>query len=220
MKSFVIIGCGRFGMAVGKTLYSLGHEVLAIDSSEEVIQEISDDVTYAVQADITDEKVLRSLGISNFDVAVVAIGSDLEAAVLATLIVKELGVKKVISKAQSEVNARILYKIGADRVVLPEKDMGLRLAHNLASTNILDFIELSPEYSVIEVAAIEDWYDKTLEEISIPSKYSVNVIAIKKDKEIKVSPTKNDIVEKNDILVIVGNVGDVARLEAEMADDK
>lgn len=207
-------------MAVGKTLYSLGHEVLAIDSSEEVIQEISDDVTYAVQADITDEKVLRSLGISNFDVAVVAIGSDLEAAVLATLIVKELGVKKVISKAQSEVNARILYKIGADRVVLPEKDMGLRLAHNLASTNILDFIELSPEYSVIEVAAIEDWYDKTLEEISIPSKYSVNVIAIKKNKEIKVSPTKNDIVEKNDILVIVGNVGDVARLEAEMADDK
>lgn len=207
-------------MAVGKTLYSLGHEVLAIDSSEEVIQEISDDVTYAVQADITDEKVLRSLGISNFDVAVVAIGSDLEAAVLATLIVKELGVKKVISKAQSEVNARILYKIGADRVVLPEKDMGLRLAHNLASTNILDFIELSPEYSVIEVAAIEDWYDKTLEEISIPSKYSVNVIAIKKNKEIKVSPTKNDIVEKNDILVIVGNIGDVARLEAEMADDK
>ncbi|MEG0129568.1 potassium channel family protein, partial [Clostridium sp.] len=128
-KQYIIIGLGRFGASIAKTLYSLGNEVLAVDVDEEVIQDISPDVTHAVQADATDEGVLRALGLRNFDVAVITIGSDAQASIMATLLVKELGVKYVIAKAHNEVHAKVLYKIGADRVVFPERDMGVRVAH-------------------------------------------------------------------------------------------
>ena len=141
-KQFVVIGLGRFGSSVAKTLYESGHDVLAIDKDEDLVQEISDSVTHAVQMDATDENALRTLGIRNFDVAVITIGSSIQASVMVTLIVKELGVKHIIAKGNSEIHAKVLYKIGADRVVLPEKDMGVRVAHNLVSSNILDYIEL------------------------------------------------------------------------------
>ena len=124
MKNYVVIGCGRFGSSVAKTLYSLGHEVLAIDQNEEKVQNIADQVTHSVQADCTDENALKSLGIRNFDVAVISIGSDIQSSIMATLIVKELGVQYVLCKAQNELQAKVLYKIGADRVVFPERDMG------------------------------------------------------------------------------------------------
>ncbi|HAE91450.1 MAG TPA: potassium transporter Trk, partial [Tissierella sp.] len=162
MKSFVVIGCGRFGSSIARTLYSLGNEVLAIDSSEEIIKEISEEVTHAVQADVMDETVLMDLGLRNFDVAVVAIGSDIEASIMATLVVKDLGIDKVIAKAQSELHGKVLSKIGADKIIFPERDMGVRVAHNLASTNILDFIELSPDYSILEIAALKEWEEKSL----------------------------------------------------------
>ena len=141
-KQFVIIGLGRFGSSIAKTLYSLGNDVLAIDKDEDIVQEIADSVTHAVQLDATDENALRSLGIRNFDVAVVTIGDNIQSSIMATLLVKELGVKYIIAKGHSDLHAKVLYKIGADRVVLPEKDMGIRVAHNLVSANILDYIEL------------------------------------------------------------------------------
>ncbi|MBU5257390.1 MULTISPECIES: potassium channel family protein [Tissierella] len=213
MKSFVVIGCGRFGSSIARTLYSLGNEVLAIDSSEEIIKEISEEVTHAVQADVMDETVLMDLGLRNFDVAVVAIGSDIEASIMATLVVKDLGIDKVIAKAQSELHGKVLSKIGADKIIFPERDMGVRVAHNLASTNILDFIELSPDYSILEIAALKEWEEKSLAQLRLPSKYGINVMAIKRGDSIKVSPNGEVIIKKDDILVIIGNTKDIKRVE-------
>lgn len=213
MKSFLVIGCGKFGTSIAKSLYDLGNEVMAIDISEKSIEEISEHVTVAVQADIMSDQVLNSLGISNFDVAIVAIGSDLESSVMATLIAKESGIEKVIAKAQSEIHSKILYKIGADKVIFPERDMGLKLAHSLSSDNILDFIQLSPEYNILEVVAIKEWENKSLAELNLGAKYSINVMAIKDKNGIKVSPSGEDMIYKDDILVIIGNVDDIKKIE-------
>lgn len=213
MKQYAVIGCGRFGSSVAKTLYNLGHEVLAIDKDEEKVQEISEYVTHAVQADVMDESVLRELGVRNFDVVIISIGSNLEASIFATLIAKELGVKRVIAKAQSELHGKVLSKIGADKIIFPERDMGVRVAHNLVSTNILDFIELSPDYSIVEIAAISEWENKTLRELKLPTKYGINVMAIKREKYINASPYADDMISKGDILVVIGNTEDIRKIE-------
>lgn len=212
-KQFVVIGLGRFGTSVAQTLYSLGNDVLAIDSDEDRVQNISDTVTQSIQADATDENSLRAIGVRNFDVAVVTIGSDLQASVMATLLVKELGVRYTIAKANSEIHAKVLYKIGADKVVLPERDMGVRVAHNLVSTNILDYIELSPDFSIAEVISPEEWYGKNLEDLSIRANYGINVVAIKKKDEINVSPTAADVIEEGDIIVAIGGTQELNKLE-------
>ncbi len=204
MKSFAIIGCGRFGSAVAKTLFDLGNEVLAIDGDMDVVDNIAGYVTHAIQADVMDEGVLKELGLSNFDVAIVSIGSDLQASIMATLIVKELGVNKIVAKAQSELHGKVLKKIGADKVIFPERDMGVRVAHNLTSNSIVDYIELSPDYSILEIEAISKWYDKTLEELKLRNKYHVTVMAIKRGEEVNVSPGPKYQVQKGDILVALG----------------
>ncbi|RKD32531.1 potassium channel family protein [Thermohalobacter berrensis] len=213
MRQFVVIGCGRFGASVAKTLYSLGYDVLAIDKDEETIQEISDSVTHAVQADAVDENALKTLGIRNFDVAVVTIGSDVQASIMAALIAKDLGVTTVIAKAKSELHAKVLYKIGVDRVVFPERDMGVRVAHNLVSNNILDYIELAPDYSIVEIAALDEWSDKTLKELQLPHRYGINVMAIKRGKEINISPYADDEIKGGDILIVIGHNQDLRKLE-------
>ncbi|MBB6621852.1 potassium channel family protein [Clostridium gasigenes] len=212
-KQFVIIGLGRFGLSVAKTLYALGNDVLAIDMNEDLVQEISDNVTHAVQVDATDENALRSLGIRNFDVAIVTIGSNIQASVMVTLLVKELGVKYIIAKGHSDLHAKVLYKIGADRVVLPEKDMGVRVAHNLVSESILDYIELSPDYSIMEIRALDEWQGKNLNELRLRSEYGINVMAIKKGEEINISPSAEDKVESGDIIVAIGSAEELRKLE-------
>lgn len=219
-KQFVVIGLGRFGESVAKTLYGLGHDVLVIDMDEDRVQEISDSVTHAVQMDATDESALRTLGLRNFDVAVVTIGSNIQASVMVTLLVKELGVKYIIAKGQSDLHAKVLYKIGADRVVLPEKDMGVRVAHNLVSASILDYIELSPDYSIMEMKALEEWNGKTLKELKLRSKYGINVMAIKKDDDINISPSADEVISDDDIIVAIGSAGDLAKIEEIMARQK
>ncbi len=215
MKSFAVIGCGRFGSAVARTLYELGNEVLAIDGDEEMVEAISQDVTHAVQADVMDEGVLHELGLSNVDVAIVSIGSDMQASIMATLIVKELGVPKVIAKAQSELHGKVLKKIGADKVIFPERDMGVRVAHNLASQSIIDYIELSPDYSILEITAIPAWYGKTLETLKLRNKFGINVMAIKRYDSIIVSPEPEEKVNIGDVLVVLGNTNDISRLESK-----
>lgn len=219
-KQFVIIGLGRFGSSIAKTLYSLGSDVLAIDLDEDIVQEISDSVTHAVQLDATDENALRSLGIRNFDVAVVTIGDNIQSSIMATLLVKELGVKYIIAKGHSDLHAKVLYKIGADRVILPEKDMGVRVAHNLVSANILDYIELSEDYSVMEIQALEEWTGSTLKDVKLRSKYGINVMAIKRGDEVNLSPSADDIIESGDIIVAIGSAEDLSRLEGIIVNSK
>ncbi|MGG5462510.1 potassium channel family protein [Clostridium sp. B9] len=215
-KQFVIIGLGRFGSSVAKTLYALGHDVLAIDSNEDLVQEISDSVTHAVQMDATDENALRTLGLRNFDVAVVTIGANIQASVMATLLVKEMGIKYIIAKGNSDLHAKVLYKIGADRVILPEKDMGVRVAHNLVSSSILDYIELSPDYSIIEIESPKEWHGKNMKELSLRSRYGINVMAIKRHNEVNISPDADDIIEKDDIVVAIGSAEDLTKLEGKI----
>ena len=215
-KQFVIIGLGRFGSSVAKTLYALGHDVLAIDSNEDLVQEISDSVTHAVQMDATDENALRTLGLRNFDVAVVTIAANIQASVMATLLVKDMGIKYIIAKGNSDLHAKVLYKIGADRVILPEKDMGVRVAHNLVSSSILDYIELSPDYSIIEIESPKEWYGKSMKELSLRSKYGINVMAIKRNNEVNISPDADDVINKDDIVVAIGSAEDLTKLEGKI----
>lgn len=212
-KQFLIIGLGRFGSSIAKTIYELGQDVLAIDKDEEKVQEISDYVTHAVQMDSTDESIVKTLGVKNFDVAVVTIGSNLQDSVLSTLILKELGIKYIIAKANNELHAKVLTKIGADKVVLPERDMGARVAHNLVFSNILDYIELSEEYSILETEAIKEWFNKSLKEIEIRKKYGINVVAIKRGDKVNISPSAEDIIKENDVLVAIGSVKDLNKFE-------
>lgn len=219
-KQFAVIGLGRFGSSVARTLYSLGNQVLAIDISEDAVRNISDDVTHAVQVDSTDESALKSIGIRNFDVVVVSIGADVQASIMVTLLVKELGVKYVIAKAQNSMHAKVLYKIGADRVVFPERDMGVRVAHNLFSSNILDYIELSPDYSIMEVAAISEWEGKSLRELNMRAKYGINIMAIKRSNDIDISPTADDIIKPADVLVVIGDMQNLNIIEKNKIQEK
>lgn len=213
MKQFVVIGLGRFGSSVARALYSMNHDILAIDKDEERVQEISDYVTHAVQADATDENVLKSLGLRNFDVAVVTTSMDIQSSILITLLCKEMGVRFVIAKAQNDLHAKVLYKIGADKVVFPERDMALRVAHNLVSSNILDYIEVAPDYSLVEIEALPRWVGCTLKELNMREKYGINVLAIKHGKDINVSPKGEDIINREDILVVIGSIDDITDLE-------
>lgn len=213
LKQYVVIGLGRFGISIAKTLYSLGNEVLAIDINEDIVQEISQEVTHAVQADSTDESVLKALGLRNFDVAVITIGADIKASIMATLLVKEFGVKFVVAKAHDEIHAKVLYRIGADRVVFPERDMGIRVAHNLCSSSILDYIELSPDYSIMEVTAINKWIGKSLKDLNIRSKFGINVMAIKRGKDINISPQADEYIQKGDVLVVIGGTANLKIIE-------
>lgn len=213
MKSFAVIGCGKFGSTVAKTLFDLGNEVLAIDINADIIQEMSEEVTHAVQADAMDEAVLKELGLKNFDVVIVSIGTDVQASIMASLITKELGAKVVIAKAHSHLHGRLLEKIGADKVIFPERDMAARVAHNLTSKNILDYIELSPDYNVLEMAALKIWWGKTLSELRFRNKYGINVMAIKRDEVINVAPGADDQILQGDILVILGSTDDIAKIE-------
>lgn len=214
-KQFIVIGLGRFGTSVAQTLYSLGNDVLAVDKDEDVIQNIADKVTHAVQVDANDEYSLRALGISNFDVAIISIGSDVQASILSTLLVKELGVKHIITKANDALHAKVLYKIGANRVIFPERDMGVRVAHNLCSSNILDYIELSPDFSIAEIASLEAWYGKSLKELNLRAEYGINVMAIKSNNEINVAPSADEIISNGDVIVAIGDTKELNNLEKQ-----
>lgn len=218
-KQFIVIGLGRFGQSVAKTLFQMGYDVLAVDDDETTIQEISDSVTHAVQMDATDEYSLRTLGVRNFDIAVVSIGTNIQSSIMVTLNLKEAGVKKVIAKATNEMHAKLLTKIGADRVILPEYDMGVRVAHNLVSSNILDFIELSPDYSIIEVKAPESWVGKDIKTLDVRAKYGINIMAIKSGTDINISPRATDLVDTDDILVVIGSIDDLSKIEGLVTND-
>ena len=206
MKSFLVIGMGRFGTAVAQELAELGQEVLAIDENEEDVQRVAEDVTQAMQGDAQDEAVLRAVGVRNFDCCVVAVGTDMEASILITVMLKELGAKYIVAKARSAVHAKVLERVGADRVVLPESEMGRKLAQRLAHTNVVDFIGVSDEYSILEVHTPKSWVGKSLVQLAVRQKYKVNVLAVRHGENgtLDASPKPNMAIEPNDLLLIMG----------------
>ncbi len=205
MKSYIVVGLGRFGAEVARRLCALGNEVLAIDSNQDLVQNISGDVTHAVVADARDKGVLKALGAKDFDCAIVAIGDSLADSVLATMNVKELGVPYVVAKAHDETHREVLKKLGADRVVIPEKEQASRLAKSLSSANVLDYIEISEDYGIIEVPAPGSWVDKSLIELNVRAKLGVNIIAVKRSGEINVSPAAQFRILAGDVLVVLGD---------------
>ncbi|AEG60703.1 potassium channel family protein [Desulforamulus ruminis] len=204
MKQFAVIGLGRFGTSVAVTLTKMGYEVLALDNDEERVNGIIDEVTHAVQIDALDEHALKAVGIRNFDVVVVAIGQEVQASILVTVILKEMGVKKVVAKAQNELHGKVLERVGADKVVFPERDMGVKVAHGLVSKNIMDQISLSPEYSLVEMAAPPQFVNKSLEQSGARQKYGVSILAIRKGKDMIISPGASQVIHEGDVLVVIG----------------
>lgn len=212
-KQYAVIGLGRFGGSVAKTLHDMGYEVMAIDKDPQRVQDFAQIVTHAVEADSTDEKALKALGIRNFDVVVVSIGEDIQSSIMTTLILQEMGVKKVVVKARNDLHGKVLYKIGAHKVVYPERDMGVRVVHNLISPNILDYIELADDYSILEISAGAFFSGKTLEELDIRAKFGCNVMAIKSGRRINIAPLADDVIQNGDILVVIGHNNDLKKLE-------
>lgn len=211
-KQFIVIGCGRFGSSVAKTLTRLNHDVMVVDSNPDIIKEISEFVAHAVQMDALDEASFRTIGLRNFDVAVVAIGSDIEASIMATLIAKEAGVPTVIAKALTEIHGKLLTKIGADKIIYPERDMGMRVAYGVSAPNILDIIEFSPDYSIIETEALKDWENKSLKDLNLSRQYGMTVIAIKTGEYINIVPSSDEIIKKDDVIVILGSNANLRRI--------
>lgn len=212
MKQYLIIGAGRFGASVAYNLYKKGNEVMIVDKSEEAINNIMDDVTTALIGNANDEKFIASLGVRNFDVVVVAFGSEIASSILVSTLVKEAGAKYVISKSMSEVQGKVLKKIGVDRIVFPERDMGKRVADSLSSSNILEHIELSSEYGILEFKAKEEWYGKTINDINLRREYGWNVIAIKENGNLNVNPIADTIINKADTIIALGKTKGIKKL--------
>ncbi len=204
-KQFAVLGLGRFGQAVVKTLSKNGYDVLCCDKDINLINEIAPYATDVLQAEISSEGALKEMGLNNYDVVIIATGVNFEATIMAALAAKEMGVKTVIAKAKDTKQANILYKLGVDKVVLPERDMGVRLATSLISSNILEFISLSDNYGIVEISPKPEWVDKTLIKANIRANTGLNVIAIKRGSNVMVSPAPTEIINKDDILVIIGS---------------
>jgi trk system potassium uptake protein TrkA len=215
-KEFAVIGLGRFGGSICRTLAEQGMEVMAIDNNEDRVNEYSMIASHAVVGNTTDEKVLKSLGIRNFDHVIVAIGDDIQASILTTIILKELGVKNITVKAQNDYHEKVLLKIGADHVVHPERDMGRRIANNMISNSVLDYLELSDEHSIVEIVASHKIDGKSILDLDVRAKYGINIVAIKRMNEIIVSPQANEIIKENDILIVIGADADINRFEKKV----
>lgn len=214
MKSFVILGLGRFGISLARTIVELGHEVFGADNDEEVVKRHAGELTHIVQADITSEDFLRSIDVAKFDAVIIALSSNLQASIMTTLIAKEVGAKYLIAKSQSDFHSRLLYKIGADVVILPEKDMGVKVAHNLVTDKFLNMIEISPEYSIINLYPPESWFGKTLKELTPGLRERAQILALRKsDASAALMPDLQQIVEEGDIITLMGENNTLRKLE-------
>lgn len=222
-KQFAVIGLGRFGSSVAIALAESGSEVIAIDNDEEKVKNISDLVTYALVLDAIDEKALRSAGVQNVDVAIVSIGENIEANILVVMLLKELKIKHIVAKAVTQLHGKVLEHLAVDKIVFPERDMAIRIAHGLVRPGIVDLLELSPEYSIIEMPTPAVFVGKSLQENQLRLKYGVNLIAIKRMKSDKgiqretwnVNPLPTDVIKEGDMLVTIGLNKDLERLGKE-----
>ena len=211
VKSYAVLGLGSFGKSVARSFMELGIEVLAVDRNKIIVNEIASEVTYAVQMDVTNEDALKSIGVEKMDGVIVAIGENLEASVMATLLVKELGVTYVVAKAETEMQKKILENIGADKVVFPEKEMGVRLAKNIAG-NFLDVFDLSSKDSMVELKVKEEWIGKSIRELDFRNRYHLNIVAFRRDGKLDSFPDPDDVLQRDDIIITVGKNEDLSRI--------
>ena len=205
MKSYVVIGLGRFGSTLARQLCKLGAEVLVMDVHHDLVQQVADDVTHAVVGDAQDKDVLRALGVRDFDCAIVAIGTNLAASVLTVMNLQELEVPYIICKAHDETHSRVLQKLGVNKVVIPEQENAARLARSLNSHNVLDYIELSEDYGILELPAPKSWIGRSLKELHIRAKLGVNIIAVENGQKTNVSPSADYVIGEGDIMVVLGD---------------
>lgn len=219
-KEFAVIGLGRFGSSIVQELRELDANVLAIDKDEDVVNEYKDIVTEAVIGNTTDEAVLRSVGITNFDHVIVAIGENIQSSILTTLILKDLGVEKVTVKAQNEYHGRVLEKIGADHVIHPERDIGRLLAHRIVSSHTLDILEISDEHSIVEFKTTKKLNNKSILNLGFREKYDVSILAIKRDDQIIVNPDPVIKLMSDDVLILIGKDTDLSRFETKFGIDE
>jgi trk system potassium uptake protein len=203
-KQFMVLGMGLFGSSLAKALHELGHEVLAVDSDADLVESIAPHVTQAVQIDATDEAALQELGVRNFDAVIVSIGKNLRDSILVCVIIKELGVPYLIAKATDEIHAKVLRKIGVDRVVFPERDMGIRVAKSLITPNVLEMMEFSGDYRLIEIILPSKWVGNSIIEVDVRRKYGISILAIQRDGQFIVSPSPDAVFETGDILLVLG----------------
>ena len=212
-KQYIVVGLGRFGSAIAETLCKAGEEVLGVDVDMDLVEDLRDRVTHTVQMDAMDRSALMALGVQDFDVAFVTMGSDIRASGMITLLMKELGVKRVIAKAHDEFHGRMLEKLGADEVLYPERDMGRRIAHNLVSGNIIDYLELSPDYSMAEIRPSQDWDGKRLGDLQLRSRMGVNVIAIRSGEALNPMPMPDTTIHRDDVLLVVASEETLAKMD-------
>ncbi len=204
-KSFAVIGIGRFGTSVAVTLCAMGHEVLAVDVDQTLVNAIADKVTHAVAADTTDERALRRMGVDSFDAVVVSTGENIRVSILTTMLLKELGAKRVIAKASDELHAKLLEKTGADQIVLPERDSGVRLARALVLDSVLDYLELTDDVSINEIRIPKPWVGKSLIEVNVRRVYGVSVVAIRRGETMVVTIDPTAPLLGEDVLVVLGH---------------
>jgi trk system potassium uptake protein TrkA len=215
MKSVLVIGLGRFGRHIAQRMMELGNDVMVVDKNEELVEQYSPEFTDSLIGDCRNEAVLRSLGVSNFDICIVAIGEDFQASLEITSLLKELGAKFVVSKANRDRQAKFLMKIGADEVIYPEKETAEKLAVRYNAKNIFDFIELTPEYSIYEIPILPAWAGRSISELNIRRKYHINIIAVKNSgNRLKPLPGPDYVFDADDHVVVIGRAGDVFKLSA------
>ena len=213
METFVVIGLGRFGSAVAEELSDLGHQVLAIDTDQNAVQKMADRVTKAVAADARDLDVLRKLGVDDFDRAVVAVGSDLGASALITMNLKTLGVPFILCKAHDDTYREILEKLGADRVIIPEREMADKLAKGLTTAGVMEYIELSSEYGIVEMTPPAEWLGKTIRALELRTRYGANIIAQRRGEDLRIPPDIDTPLDDSCVLVVLGSSKALEKLE-------
>jgi trk system potassium uptake protein TrkA len=226
-RSFAVIGLGRFGAAMATTLAELGHDVIGIDGDQDKTRVLADSLTLALQLDATDEKALVAAGITDVDVAVVSIGENLEASLLVVTLLRELGIKNIVAKAVTPLHGRILEKLGVSRVVFPERETAIRIAHSLVIPNVLDYIELSGEFSIVDVPAPNEFAGKTLRDIGLRSRFGLTTIAIKRPSkskggqpDVNIAPGPDDVVQEGDVLSLLGGNERLGHLDRMLKDVK
>lgn len=212
-KNFLVLGAGRFGISVAETLDYLGHEVCVIDKNADIIQDIAENVTHAIVGDCCEATVLKSIGAANFDTVIVALSEDMQASILATVLLKEMGVKNVMTRATDEMHRKILEKVGADEVLMPEREMGERLAHMLVAKKRFHDLELSSEFSVVQIECPSKWVGRNPVSLDARNRYGINIIAVERGDDVLMALTDDDVFKRDDIIVIVGKNSDIKDLE-------
>ena len=211
--SVIVIGLGRFGNAAARELMALGHEVLAIDDSEAKVNEIAPEVTHAVELDASDEHALRDVGAGEFEHAIVAISSNTEASIFATMALKNLGVRNIVAKAATPLHGKILERVGADRVVYPEREMGQRVGHSFSIPHVIDYIDVAPRFGIMKVSPPASFVGKTLRELDIPGRMSLTPIALRRGSKVTVNPHQDERITETDELILMGLDEKLERLE-------